>query len=331
MKKKLFAITIFIIVLCSSLFAQAKLSRYDKLPFWQIDGTDSDGNPSRLYILGTIHLADDNIYPIPDLILDAWDNSDAYFYEVSVEDVSKVAEISQKMVLASASLDRERSVLDELTEEEKEKIQERLDASTGVSLDNFAYFEPWVLSASLPVDLTNTSISAEKSYDVYFLNLAIEQDIEIRGLETAVDQLKINSYGDWDQQIQLLKDKINTPNFDKLQMNLVKAMYAAYFFGDPEVLEYVMNASFIIDINRCPAYEGYYDFVFRDRNEKWAPRINKILNKGGTSFLFAGIGHFITEDSVFEFMRKAGTLSEGTEIIENEEGFLKKNPDEYIY
>ncbi|MCR4939303.1 MAG: TraB/GumN family protein [Treponemataceae bacterium] len=121
MRKKIFAIASLIIALATSLFAQAKLSRYDKLPFRQIDGVDSAGNPSRVYILGTIHLADDSI---------------------------------------------------------------------------------------------------------------------------------------------------------------------------------------------CPVYQGYYDFVFHDRNEKGAPRISSILKEGGTAFLFAGIGHFVTEDSVFEFMRRDGRLFE---------------------
>ena len=50
------------------------------------------------------------------------------------------------------------------------------------------------------------------------------------------------------------------------------------------------------------------DALLKDRNIVWADKFEEYLNKGGTSFVFAGLAHFLGEDCVFEQMRIKGIL-----------------------
>ncbi|MBQ2479917.1 MAG: TraB/GumN family protein [Treponema sp.] len=44
--------------------------------FWKISGTDKNGNPSVVYIQGTIHVGSKELYPLDKEVLDAFNNAD---------------------------------------------------------------------------------------------------------------------------------------------------------------------------------------------------------------------------------------------------------------
>ena len=67
-------------------FEPATLTKTDSRMLWRIDGKDKNGNPSVVYVLGTFHFATDEIYPLSDEILDAWNSADRLVAEISSDD-----------------------------------------------------------------------------------------------------------------------------------------------------------------------------------------------------------------------------------------------------
>ena len=83
---------------------------------WRIDGTDKNGNPSVVYVLGTFHFATDEIYPFSDEILNAWNNADRLVAEISYDDQIRFTnEILPAMLEESQKLAVGRNVIDELS------------------------------------------------------------------------------------------------------------------------------------------------------------------------------------------------------------------------
>jgi uncharacterized protein YbaP (TraB family) len=48
--------------------------------------------------------------------------------------------------------------------------------------------------------------------------------------------------------------------------------------------------------------------VYANRNKDWANDITEYLAQGGTTFIFAGTAHWVGNDSVFNYLRKLGTI-----------------------
>ncbi len=234
--------------LCCALSAQAALTKYDDMMFWRLDGTDYTGKPSKVYVLGTIHIADERLYPIPEPVAKALAQSDRYCSEVSTEGWMTMQNVLQ-------------------------------DASMG--------------------------------YDVFLTNQFMSSGIEIEGLEDVAVQYEIFRIGGWDAQLARLKDAINL----YLEKDLDPAasfqmLYNAYLSGNENFFATVSKAVQDVEIRKCSALENEYDYMFGTRNPVWADEINDYLTKGGTTFIYAGAGHFTGKDSVFDVMKERGYIAE---------------------
>ena len=85
-------------------------------------------------------------------------------------------------------------------------------------------------------------------------------------------------------------------------------LYEAYLSGDVAKMTMLFEAEEKADTETQAFYKDYYTFIFADRNEDWAKDITGYLQQGGTTFVFAGCGHWLGDKSVFSYLRKMGTL-----------------------
>lgn len=283
---------------------KAEFTKYPEAMFWELKGTDAEGNPSSVYILGTIHVADNRLYPLPAVVESAWKNADRIVGEISTDDWGRYAEEVQKRTIASLSKDK--SVKDYLTDEENEFLLNMLGDSTYNTLTSF---EPWVLSYSLSAVLLQSSgLFAEQSYDMYLISKAHSQNKKMEGLDTLETQLDILQYGNWDEQVSFLKDGIKSIQNITEEITDLVSLYEAYLSADPEVFTAIYGEEIENEIAQNPLYKPYYKKMLDERNKKWADKIADYLKQGGKTFIFAGTGHFTGDNSVFSYMRKNGTL-----------------------
>ncbi|MBR0475981.1 MAG: hypothetical protein IJJ66_04105, partial [Treponema sp.] len=80
--KSLFILFAAAFVLCTNSFAKesasakkASLSKEKPRFFWKISGVDKNGNPSFVYIQGTIHLGSEKLFPLDKEVLDAFNSA----------------------------------------------------------------------------------------------------------------------------------------------------------------------------------------------------------------------------------------------------------------
>ena len=87
-------------------------------------------------------------------------------------------------------------------------------------------------------------------------------------------------------------------------------LYEAYLANDAKKLESILTLSRMADEARGEFYRAYYNKLFTERNKAWADKILQYLDEGGTTFIFAGCGHFVGHDSVFANLEKRGIKCE---------------------
>lgn len=297
-KNKLLIVLPFLLLFVLTSCASTKSAVITKCPerfFWKIEGRDTSGKKSAVYIQGTIHVGDERILPLPEAVENAFDTADRYVAELSSSDIAEAPSKTMERMVASYNEDydiRKKLSISNLD------IMYKLMPEEQVA--EVSKFEPWVLNSMISSVWTNESkLSTDYGLDMYFYKKVEEKGKKVEGLDSLKTQMELLDYGDYDTQLAALETQLSDYPFEKSIKNL-QDMYAAYLDGDTESLYAVM-------FEEKSAENSDADFnqkLFDERNERWAKKINEYLKRGGTTFLFAGAGHFVGLNSVFEYLRQ---------------------------
>lgn len=318
-KKLLNLFTIAFVVIAITSCASTKISKNpatitkaENAMFWEINGTDKNGNPSKLYVLGTIHVGDDRLYPIPENIEAAFIDADILVGEISSEGYSAL--MPETLSRQSASAQKEAARIAETGKKLSDYLTPdqltlaKLIVGGDAAFANYELFEPWVLSSVLTmVPIATSGFDPTKGYDAFFVARSGSEGRPMEGLDELSTQLDIVEYGDWETQLLILKESL-----DDLLENQedpgkdIKELYEAYLTSDEEKLSEIMFTQ--LNEETADYKEDYNKVVFTDRNINWAEKFTNYLNEGGTTFIFAGCGHFVGPESVFVYMEKNGDL-----------------------
>lgn len=314
LKKRFFVLFIFCLI-ATSVFAKPKvrpkavLTKTENSWFWTISGTDKKGKPATIYVLGTIHIGDEKLYPVSDEIMKAFYDANRVSWEISSKDYPKVnTAVTQKYKEGVEKYYKNGIKLSEQLTDEELDILESVFGKSG--LLPYLYYEPWVLQNVFSSKITeDLKLSSQYSYDIYFSKKCFNNDIKFEGLDDLQTQVDLLSFGDYEFQLNNLKSLIAEYKEDKNSMiEQYNQLYKMYLTYDEEVFNNFNEESIKKDMKGNSGMEAYYKAMFLDRNTNWAVKFDEYLKKGGITFIFAGCGHFVGSDSVFNIMRKNGTL-----------------------
>lgn len=273
---------------------KAVLIKHPERMFWEIKTDEAS-----IYILGTIHVADKDFYPLEDKILETFDNADRLVSELGgLPEMNSLQEKLQVRMLQNMNLNPEKDLSNFLSEDEINVVKQEL--GEGIAAPLFK-FNPWILTITLNQILyTKADLEPQNGIDIYLINRAGERKIE--ALETIDEQLDILSSGSFEEQVYDLKKTIDDlQNADKT-IDFLTKLKRLYLENNSEDLKDFIGS--LLEMS-----EGIpHDALLKARNIVWAEKFDQYLNEGGTSFVFAGIAHFLGEDSVFEQMRLKGIL-----------------------
>ena len=104
--------------------------------------------------------------------------------------------------------------------------------------------------------------------------------------------------------LKVFLDPENGEELTKLTVDL----YNAYLTNDEKAIAALFEQSDADEEAQAAFYKEYHDMVYANRNKDWANDITEYLAQGGTTFIFAGTAHWVGNDSVFNYLRKLGTI-----------------------
>lgn len=286
--------------------AKATLTECPERMFWRIDGTDKKGNPSTVYVQGSFHLGDGRMYPLADPVLAAWNGADRLVAEISSKDTAQLQLKVMEMMVDSFKKAGGRVVTDDLTDKQKATLNKYMEAEVASKL---AVFEPWLTTYSIAAAIyQGNGLSAEYGLDSNLMAYANEAGREIEGLDTLQLQLDVITYGSYDEQMDMLRDVLDELDDPTEVIAMTKSLYEAYIANDKATFAKRSDEEKDADEARHAFYKAYNKMIYDDRNKDWAKDITGYLREGGTTFIFAGAGHWVGEGSVFDCLRKMGTI-----------------------
>jgi len=285
MRKIISAIALFILFIASAGAVN------DRALFWQVQSDNA-----KVYLLGSIHYADESFYPLRREIEQAFYSSGHLVVEINID--ADKAQRYRELMQQKGSYQGEATIRDDISEETYRQLQYRL-RRLGMSLDMVHKQKPGMLVLTLTaVQVMKMGFMPELGIDAYFLQRAVDSKKHIIELETVEQQMDI-FLNVTDGDLMLRETLHSLDEADMLMMDMTRCWKR----GDETCLEKIL---FEDAMTRYPSFMRIYDDLFFKRNENMANDIKGFLEGEGTYFVVIGAGHLVGDKGIPVLLRNAG-------------------------
>ncbi|CAM4159750.1 TraB/GumN family protein [Paenibacillus alkaliterrae] len=257
---------------------------------WKVENA---GNT--VYLLGSIHIANEAMYPLRSEILNAYKESD---YLVVEADISKANDPKiQELVLDLSTYKDGTTLKDHVSAETYEKIGKIL-AEIGLAANALDAYKPWSVSNTISYFAANKEgFDPAIGIDAYFLQQAIVSQQPIIELESFELQLKMFDEFSDELQEEMLDGSIESYYAENSDIEAVSEMWVT---GNEEQL---------LALTLDTATNGeLYKALLEDRNIPMVDKVKSYLNEkeGKTYFVVVGAAHMLGEHGLVPLLEKAG-------------------------
>jgi len=251
----------------------------DKSMLYAISG---NGLTETSYVFGTIHLQCTSDFEIKEKVKTALNSTKEIYFEVDLDD----PDLTKKMMDDIAN---GKKLSDDLNEEELEKLDAVLQEKLGMNAKTLDSYSLGVVAGLLA--FSEIKCEEKSAYEGELMKLALEKNMEVKGIETIEFQLETLKNG-WTKESAL--DHIYNPNY----YSLVQVMLDAYVEEDLQKLtDAVQNPKFM---NEQEIKHG-----IETRNSNWVKLMPEIMKKQSTFFAY-GAGHLGSKIGVLNLLKEQG-------------------------
>jgi len=253
---------------------------------------------STVYILGSIHLAKPELYPLDKEIIKAYESSEVLVLELDPSSTESIQTIEDSIIrLGRYPLGKRLDT--ELTSKTYKRLKEYL-SKTNVSLDVMKQLRPWVVMLQLSmIEMTRLGYSAELGIDQYFLQRAKEENKTVLELESAQAQMSLLAKDDKAFQDKLLFYTLES--MDEMEP-MLNDMFINWRKGNAEAFDKIMSKPLEDD----PSLEGIYDDIITKRNYAMTKRIEGFLETKKDYFVVVGSGHVVGKEGIVSLLKGRG-------------------------
>lgn len=301
------------------------LPLFDNLPkdysnvdpaFWVAESQ----NGGKVYLLGSIHAADETAYRLPKHIMDAYLESDALAVEMDIVSYStdETAKKADKERTTYPDGDTLRNHIDPLIYAQLEEyISNNADDPQLLSSLENRTPAAWLTPLS-DIEDAAAGLSTEFGIDWHFLELAHAQNKEILEIESSASQCDaLNRIPD--KAYELLFSSYIYQTEDTAG-DALRETYAAWKSGtlqrsieiidddtDSKAADGIVNNTADDDISDCMAALYEYDrILITERNAVMADAAKSFLDDGKKVFLVVGADHLLGSDGVIALLEADG-------------------------
>ena len=246
-----------------------------------------------VYLLGSMHVAKPNLFPLAKEIEDAYAGSKKLVVEVDTAALDQAQMV--KLVVQHGKYPAGESLSKNLSKKTKEAL-DAYCAKKGLKPEALDSFRPWMVNLVVSVSELQALGLSDEGIDKHFLKKAKADKKPIVELETADAQLKL--FADFTPELQekLLAKTLTDVGDIKGQMDKIDAAWKA---GDAKAMEDIMLRS---TVKRSPEYKAVLVKMFDERNEKMLEKIEVMLKGKEPCFVVVGAGHLVGEKGLVKLL-----------------------------
>lgn len=265
-----------------------------------------EGSSNKMYLFGSIHVANKSDLVFPEYILNAYKNSHYLACEVDLiayqEDQEKVLTSAMEMIYSDDT-----TIKDHLSETTYNKL---VDFLTKKNMYNNLYemYKPFFFSSLISNAMANDSkLDGENGIDNYFLKKAKEDNktiIEVESFESQLDLLM--SFSDKLYDL-MLSEEID--NYDESVTQIAK-LYEAWKKGNAtDLLNYATDDMEVLDSytkEQKKMVKEYNQKLVSERNEEMTKKAIEYFNNNQDVFFMVGALHIIGDNGLVNGLTEKG-------------------------
>lgn len=265
-----------------------------------------DGSNNKIYLFGSIHVANSSDFDFPKYIIDAYEKSNYLACEFNVieykNDQDKLMEdISNMMYLDGTTLKNHLDI------ETYEKIVNFLKQKNMYN-EQYDNYRPFFIESLITLQTaTDANLSANDGIDEYFINKAINDNKTILELESSSYQLNVaNSLSDKLYNL-IFNDTID--NYDE-NVNSLKKLYQSWKTGNEKEIISSLNED--LEINSSYTSEEkelikeYNTKINDERNIEMANKLIEYFDSDKDVFFMVGTAHIVSENGLVNILKENG-------------------------
>ena len=272
-----------------------------KPALWKATDTKT-GN--ELYLMGTIHIMCDDTLPLPDYVMDVYENCDGVAVEYNVNelqnDMDQIMDYYSKMVYQDGS-----DIKDHISKESYEAAKKYLEEKNSY-MSMMDYYCPgfWIsnIQSMAFAEIENLSLSG---IDSYFITKADKDGKEVVNIETLDIQASV-SLGYSDKLAEfMLKDTLEACKETELVAESVAELYNLWAKGDVDGMLKLEEEDEIPDELKKD-YADYENISIYERNKGMAEKASEYIKDGKNYFFMVGALHFSGDKGVDDLLEDMG-------------------------
>ncbi|MUH72821.1 TraB/GumN family protein [Psychrosphaera haliotis] len=247
-----------------------------------------------VHIGGTVHLLPITEYPLPSAFTDTYQAADSIVLETKLPTPDDQAG-QMAMLKAMAYADGE-TLSQHLSEQTNESLKQYFSA-VGIEFEKLNKFKPGFISSMILNIETQKAGMAGAGVDMYFSQLANQDNKSIEYLETL--DFQINMLANMGVGNEEYAIKHNLAEAEEI-VPLLKKLIKAWRVGD----ENAINELALVQMKE--QFPSSFKAMMTDRNLDWVPKIEALFNDDDQEFVLVGAAHLVGEDSVIEQLKDKG-------------------------
>jgi len=266
---------------------------------WKVEG---GSHPA--YLIGTIHIANKEMYPLDSSLEQVLTEADFVALELDLTKVDQKKTL--ELVNEKAKLPEGTALKDKVDEKDYERFQSILKKSLlAASAPMLDRYEPWYAAMTLE-GLPALRFMMTDGIDQYLAKQAHKTGKKIIELESMESQLDV--FDGMSEELQKLYFR-QTVNNSGMAMDGMQQLIQMWTDGDLEQLESAYS-QFKVEGRESMGklFEEYYDALLSTRNDDMADKIDSYLRKGdaGTYLIAVGSLHMVGENGLVSLLEEKG-------------------------
>lgn len=249
---------------------------------WEISGNGIKTS----YVYGTFHLLPQSDFELKGKVTDAFDKSELIVMEMDMDNPNMQLELMQNIAMKDG-----KTIDQYLSDDDYKKMNEYLKGKVGMGLDQMKQFKPFFIASMLIPSMIE---GTPASYEMAFVQRALNQEKEILGLETPKEQTEIFDNIPYEVQAEELMRVLNE---EDEMADLFGQMISNY-------KEENINRMYDLMLENM-SDDTQEEFLLVNRNKKWIPKMT-VFSKDKSTFFAVGAGHLGGENGVIQLLNEAG-------------------------
>ena len=257
---------------------------------------EARGGTNTVYILGSLHLARADLYPLDQKIESSFESCDVLVVEVDIGKADPF-EMQQKFFEKGLYYGSD-TIADHISNETFELTKNKM-AALGMDISFMIMYKPWFLAINLvTLELVKLGFDPNYGVDKHFMDKA-RRAKEIFELESIDYQIGLfDGFDDRQQELLLFSTLLD---IDIIEEEMEK-MISVWQAGDYKALEKILRKG----LDEHPQILPIYEKLFYERNINMTQRIETFLGDERDYFVIVGAGHLVGTKGIIQLLKEKG-------------------------